>query len=300
MNIIDTHAHAFPKGWFSASDIPRGASKISTYTVSQHLASLAAAGEVGLYLSVPVGFAPDPRLMLANLREAEAWKVRTGSEKTRILALLAMDPSFLREGLFHHTGIAGARFTVEAQTPDELRKTGFPEGEWAECFRFFADTHRQLHVRVTNNDTLRFLLDVLPPDLIVALDHLGLASGEAAPADPGFQSVLKAAADRGRVYFKGPGFRTSLDPMKVAPVVESILRSCGPESVWLGATDAPFLWSDADSGQPLQDLIPSTSRALDYVSTLAHRVGRGPGDPDSPSAEDLLSGNILRVFDRFG
>jgi len=297
--IVDTHAHAFPDGCLSAGDIPSGASKISAYPVSRHLDSLAAAGEVALLLTVPVGFAPDPQLMFENLREAEEWKVRCGHDSPRVLALLAMDPAFHREGLFDRPGVAGARFSVESGSPAELRAQGFPDGEWAECFAFFARTGRQLHIRATRPDTLRFLLESLRPDLPVALDHFGLAAGEIDPADPDFRSVLETAAARGKVFFKGPGFRTSLHPAKTAPVVETILRVCGPESVWLGATDAPFLWSDAASGRPLQELIPSVDWALDYVRELSRLVCANLAGEVPVRPEDLLGRNALKVFDRF-
>ena len=283
----------------SAEDIPSGASCITSYPVSRHLDLLATSGEVGLFLAVPVGFASDPRLMLENLREAEEWKAKSGNLSMRAYALLAMDPAFHGENLFDQPGIAGARFSVEGGSPQELRGLGFPEGQWGECFEFFARTGRQLHIRATRPETLCFLLENLRPDLIVAFDHLGLAAGEADPADPEFRAVLDMAADRGNVFFKGPGFRTSLDPMKVAPVVETILRSCGPESVWLGATDAPFLWSDAASGQPLQDLIPSAVWALDYTAELSRQVCDALAGEISVQPEDLLTRNALNVFDRF-
>lgn len=296
--IVDTHFHTFPAGWFSAGDIPSGASKISSYPVSRHLDQLAALGEPKLLLAVPVGFAPDPQLMFENLRQAERWKRESGNDSVRVLALLAMDPAFHREGLFARPGVAGARLSVENGSPDALRALGFPDGEWAGCFEFFARTGRQLHIRATRPDTLRFVLESLRPDLTVALDHFGLAAGQADPSEPGFRSVLETAAARGNVFFKGPGFRTSLDPSGTAPMVETILRICGPESVWLGATDAPFLWSDAASGRPLQELIPSARWAVDYVRRLSRRVCDGLAGEIPLRTEDLLGLNALRVFER--
>jgi len=275
-------------------DIPAGCSKFAEYPIERHLSALRAHDEVGLAIMAPVGFAPDPEIMFENLRAAERWKSETGNGSAKVAALLAMEVEFFRRGYFEKDGVAGARFSIENKTSADLEAMGFPEGDWARCLELFAETGRQLHVRTNDKHTLIHLFKTVPSPVVIALDHLGVKPGELDPGEPVLQEMLQAARSRGNVYFKGPGYRTALQTEGAVPLVCEIIRICGAESIWLGATDAPFLWSDATTGECLQEVIPSPSWVLDYVEALAGQVA----SKMSVDAGALLSGNALAAGER--
>ena len=91
---------------------------------------------------------------------------------------------------------------------------------------------------------LRDAIRQIPQDLPLVIDHLGLPDVSKGANDPYWSSLLLEMAARntsaGPVYYKGPGYRTSLDPKKVQPFVNAILRRLGKGRLMLGASDGPF------------------------------------------------------------
>lgn len=91
---------------------------------------------------------------------------------------------------------------------------------------------------------LRDAVAQIPQDLPLVIDHLGLPDAAKGVNDPYFQALLSDMVSRnknaGAVFYKGPGYRTSLDPRKVQPFVNEIIRKLGADRLMLGASDGPF------------------------------------------------------------
>ncbi|MDA0781498.1 MAG: amidohydrolase family protein [Rickettsiales bacterium] len=82
------------------------------------------------------------------------------------------------------------------------------------------------------------LIKQIPKGITILIDHLGLPKlGE---DDINFRRLLEISKLRNNIYFKGPGYRTSIDADKVKPIIRQIVESVGHDKLILGASDAPF------------------------------------------------------------
>lgn len=87
---------------------------------------------------------------------------------------------------------------------------------------------------------LLHLLQQLPSTLPVVIDHLGMPDIAMGKPDSIYTSLLQEVKKRGNVYFKGPGYRSSLSPEKLLPFMLAILDAVGKDNIILGASDGPF------------------------------------------------------------
>lgn len=97
---------------------------------------------------------------------------------------------------------------------------------------------------------LRKAIQQLPQDIPLVIDHLGMPDAEKGINDADWNALLAEMKSRNNtaapVYFKGPGYRSSIDPKKVQPFVNKIIQTLGIERLMLGASDAPFAGLNAD------------------------------------------------------
>lgn len=144
----------------------------------------------------------------------------------------------------------------------------------------------------------------IPEDLPLVIDHLGLPNAAHGANDASFQVVLDDMVSRnksaGPVYYKGPGYRTSLDPANVQPFVNEIIRKLGDDRLMLGASDGPFagpvLEEDARfSGRKLAEII-DFNWVQDYTETLAKNAARDLGRDESELLDRLLFRNAARLY----
>lgn len=132
----------------------------------------------------------------------------------------------------------------------------------------------------------------IPQDIAVVIDHLGLPSLDDVE---GYEVLLQALKERGNVYLKGPGYRTSLEVEKIIPLVRKAKELLGSEALMLGATDGPFAGPIVDpkspeKGKPLADFI-NYQTVQQYTATLAEGVS-----DDQQEQEQLLYGNAKRFY----
>ena len=82
------------------------------------------------------------------------------------------------------------------------------------------------------------LIDQIPEKVKILIDHLGLPKLDG--SDEKFNTLLEKSKARSNIYFKGPGYRTSIDADRVKPIIRKIIEELGHEKLILGASDGPF------------------------------------------------------------
>lgn len=80
-------------------------------------------------------------------------------------------------------------------------------------------------------------LKKIPKDLDVVIDHFGMIDNLKTDI---YRNLIDICSSRGRVYFKGPGYRTSLLSNNVMVFVRDICSHIGIEHMIIGASDSPF------------------------------------------------------------
>ncbi|MGF1453702.1 MAG: amidohydrolase family protein [Opitutales bacterium] len=292
----DTHMHAMEPGRFRLEDFPAGCSQFAEYGIDAHLSALRALDEVALLVLAPLSFCADPQAVIEGIEAGNAWKERTRNPETFVCGLLNADPALLGQGYFAKPEVVGVRlFPAKADIETFRAKASYPSAAWDRLFAYFSEHRKQVHLRADDPATIQYLFETIPPEIPVMMDHLALP-GVQDPQSAELSQVLTAAARRGNVFFKGPGFRTSRDPVVAAPICLEILRHCGPQSLLLGATDAPWVWSDAASGRPLQEHYPDVKTAFDYVHRLARELATISADVVPVTVEALVATNALAAF----
>lgn len=93
-------------------------------------------------------------------------------------------------------------------------------------------------------DFLHGLLEQLPEDIPLLIDHLAMGDATVGVNDPDFQktlNILSARKNRGQIiFFKGPSYRLGGTPKQAGALLGEIAKRFGASQLILGATDAPF------------------------------------------------------------
>ncbi len=182
--------------------------------------------------------------------------------------------------------VKGVRFYAKDSTPDLSGE------KWADFFAGVKSNGQ--HALVFGGGThLLGLVKQIPADIAILIDHLGLPKIDG--ADENFNLLLDFAKERGNVYFKGPGYRTSMDVEKVKPIVKKIVAKLGVEKLMLGASDAPFAGPVLDpspeyAGKKFAEVM-DCDKVLRFTSELAASAGN-----DDVDVEKILCGNAKRVY----
>jgi len=164
--------------------------------------------------------------------------------------------------------IKGIRLYALAGVPD------ISGDAYKEAFSYMEQSNK--HVLVFGSaENLIALINQIPEGIKVLVDHLGLPCID--KEDEAFAGLLKLAKKRGNVYFKGPGYRTSLDIDKVSPVIKQIVSEVGFNRLILGASDAPFAGPVMEkdpkyAGKSYCDLM-DYKKVLEFITELAHDTG---------------------------
>jgi len=299
--------HHWQTNHFSDIKIPEGFSPLAEYRIDAHLDELRQAEriQIDLVICVQLSLTDKPDHVLDAIGGSDSAAARGAASslrdaETQKLGIVAANPKRLEDGSLDHPRVAGIRMMLGSRGPEAIDgQGGVAGGEWQPLLKKLGTSGKHFTTMCTNKQTAGKLLEILPDDIPVGFDHLALAHGETDPEEAGFLDLLRAARDRGNVYFKGPGYRSSLDPTSMAPMVTKIIEECGPEAVLLGATDAPHVWSEPDSGKPMRSHFPHQTQVVDYLTRLAGLVIEQTRDrhPDL-TADALLSEHALAVYGR--
>jgi predicted TIM-barrel fold metal-dependent hydrolase len=282
---IDAHVHLFPAGTDSPT-MPRHGSKPNTPDVYlQTLGEYAPKGIVVVHFSK----APDSRHVIGTLDALKDRHPAAGVVKADDREVFDW---ILRED------IKGVRIYAKESMPDFSNTQA-----WYRLWNLVRS--RKKHILIFGGEPhLRKAVALLPRDIPLVIDHLGLPNVEKGISDPAWNALLQEMKSRNQnaapVYFKGPGYRTSLSPEKVQPFVNRIIETLGPDRLLLGASDAPFAGPAADpniryKGQPLGELA-DLHWIRDYTAALARRAASDLGLDEAAMLQALLHDNTAKLY----
>lgn len=129
---------------------------------------------------------------------------------------------------------------------------------------------------------LREAIAHIPQDIPLVIDHLGLPDVTKGASDHAFCTLLSEMKTRNAtaapVYYKGPGYRSSLDVHKIQPFVNAIAATLGVDRLMLGASDGPFAGPALEAdlryhGKPLSTLVDYGWMNA-YTATLAENTAK--------------------------
>lgn len=175
-------------------------------------------------------------------------------------------------------------------------KDGVPDisGEgWQEVFRILENDKKHLLIFGSSKNTAD-LIEQVPAGITILVDHLGMPNIFGEGKDLDFIRLLEVARRRGNVYFKGPGYRTSLDASKVKPVIGKIISTVGADKLILGASDGPFAGTITEPAPQYADKkfneVMDYKKVISFINELAKSVANGM------YTEKLLYTNAKKLY----
>lgn len=165
--------------------------------------------------------------------------------------------------------VKGIRLYAKDSAPDLSENAG----KWSELFSAVESGGKHALV-FGSGDLLLDLVQQIPEDVTILVDHLGLPDQKG--EGEGFTALLELARARGNIFFKGPGYRTSLDIEVVKPIVKKIADAVGVDHIILGASDGPFAGpvlnpSAENEGKKFGEVI-NYPKVLEYIEGVASGV----------------------------
>lgn len=265
---IDAHVHLFPEN-NASKDWPRLGffhNRVNTLTVYR-----AANGPERPSGAVVVHFsqAPDSSHVIETL---EGLSPSCKPHFRGVIKADVKDPRTFAWAL--RDDVAGVRVYAKGAVPDFSDKTA-----WNRLWNNLRGGKKHIVV-FGDAPYLRETIRQLPQDIPLVIDHLGLPDVSKGSNDHHFRTLLAEMKARNAVaapvYYKGPGYRSSLDVRKVQPFVTAIAGTLGINRLILGATDAPFAGNALENdcryhGKPLTSLT-DFARIRAYTSALAHGI----------------------------
>lgn len=201
----------------------------------------------------------------------------------QLVGTILAQPAYATQERLGHPQVIGARIVLHDVRPEAVAEGSFCDDQW---LAFYARLlpHQHLHIYAKEAQTNLCVLRQVPDPVPVLIDHLGSCHHERGATEPAYRALLAEAARRGNVGFKGPGYRTSINPEETAQFVTRIIRAVGAGNLLLEASDAPHVGvgSNSVAYAELFDL-PGTSA---FVEAVARHVSKATAIP----ASQLLRG----------
>ena len=290
--LIDSHVHFFTEEDLSVlgSDLPYALPDANPLV--DYLATLESSGLKPVLLNnVHLSILPDSANVFSSFDElAQLQIAHPGKyDHIRLVGTIKADPDYANEHRLGHPQVIGVRIVLHDAPPQSVAPDAYCTAPWTALYERLA-AHQHVHVYARSAETNLRVLRQIPPHVRVVIDHLGTCHVEKGAQDAAFLALLEAARERGNVWFKGPGYRTSADIAQVAPFVTRILDALGADKLLLQASDAPHVGAD-QQGNAYSDLFDPVG-AFDFVRRLAHAAS----EYRTATADDLLHGAASIVF----
>ncbi|MGE7990504.1 amidohydrolase family protein [Pseudomonas sp. NPDC089554] len=271
-DIIDSHVH-----FYTTDDLQRVAGSLpyalpEPHPLSAYLDRLIDAGLTpNLLNNVHLSILPDSENVFASFVELQSLQARNPARygAVRLVGTIKADPDYATHERLAHPQVIGARIVLHDAAPHTVGQGRFSDAHW-QAFYARLRPHQHLHVYAKEAETNLRVLRQIPAAIKVVIDHLGSCHGERGVNEPAYVELLTLARQRGNVWFKGPGYRTSTDPETCARFAAQIVRQVGAERLLLEASDAPHVGSAAD-GTPYHNLF-DPREALRFTDQVARHV----------------------------
>lgn len=283
---IDSHVHLY-----SSTDLARVASALpyalpAPHPLADYLDRLLDAGIAPVVVNnVHLSILPDSENVfesfseLARLQQLDP--VRYAN--IQLVGTIKADPSYATANRLAHPQVVGVRLVLHDARPESVADDLYRGSAWEALFDRL-QPRQHVHLYAQEAETNLRVLRQLPQNCRVVIDHLGSCHGSRGADEPSYVALLAEANRRGNVWFKGPGYRTSLDPQVTASFATQIVRQVGADKLLLDATDAPHVGQAPDGTAYANVLNPLVTYA--FVDTVARWVS---ADTHLP-ADQLLRG----------
>lgn len=289
---IDTHVHLFPES-DSGKDLPRlsfARNQINTPSVYRNAnGSNHPSGVVVVHFSKAL----DSVHVIKTLDGMRGCKMPVAG----VIKADVADPRTFQWIL--RDDIKAVRIYANAAMPDFSDKAA-----WNRLWNLVRSQKKHMLVFGTA-PYLRGTIAQLPQDIPLVIDHFGMPDVTKGASDPAFNALLAEMKTRNDtaapVYYKGPGYRTSLDVRQVQPFVNTIAVKLGIHRLLLGASDAPFAGfaPETDSryrGKNLSSLV-DFNWIQNYTAHLAKGVAASQGLDEQDVMFRTLYGNAAELYD---
>lgn len=292
---IDAHVHLY-----SASDLASVKDSLpyalpDPHTLQSYIDGLIDKGiKLKLINNVHLSILPNSDNVFASFVELDQLKKKDSQRygDIDIIGTIVADPEYATAERLSHPQIYGVRIVLH-DTP--LEKVGISQYMSADWESLFARLKPRQHIHVYSKlpEVNLRVLRQMPNNIPVVIDHLGTCHSERGVDDIEYLNLLTYARNRGNVWFKGPGYRTSINPEVTAEFVVQIIRLVGADKILLEATDAPHVGVDPTGIAYAHAFSPVA--AYGFVDQISSIVAEQTGS----SAEALLRHATTGVFPSF-
>lgn len=287
---VDTHVH-----FYTQKDLARVAGALpysmpKPHPLTTYLDDLIDAGiKPTLVNNVHLSILPDSGNVFASFEELALLRQRDPAryDGIRLVGTLLAEPAYATEERLSHPSIQGIRIVLHDATVEAVPPDRYSSSAWRDLFARLAP-HQHVHIYAQRPEVNLLALQQVPAGVSVLIDHLGTCHAGRGVDDPAFAHLLECARARGNVFFKGPGYRTSIDPDVAAAFATRIVDTLGPERLLLEATDAPHVGGDS-TGRSFADAFDALS-AYSFVDRLAEKVSLSTGVMPSALRREACAG----------
>jgi predicted TIM-barrel fold metal-dependent hydrolase len=274
MRWIDSHVHLFSDNDSDNSGMPLVFGTDSLNTPDLYLKMLGENHPAGVVI-VDFSKSNDSEHVINSLTELKQKNIKAAG----VIKANLNDPNTLK--WIQNPLVKAIRIYAKESVPD------LSGSQWADVFAKIKQNHQHILV-FGDGENLLSTLKQIPDDITILIDHLGIQKPN---ADTSFDELLEIAKQRGNVYFKGPGYRTSLDAQKVKPIVRKIIEKIGINRLILGASDAPFAGPAPEyEGKKFCELI-NYETVLRFIEELANSVTK-----NDQEKERILYANAKELY----
>lgn len=292
VQLVDSHVHLY-----SQADLDRVAGGLpyalpAPHPLQVYLDLLIDAGfKPDLVNNVHLSILPDSENVFSSFAEMDALKARNPAKYggVTLVGTILAAPAYATMERLAHPQVKGIRIVLHDARPEAVSESAYTTEDWAEMFaRLRPDQH--CHVYAQDPEVTFKVLRQIPTHVPVIIDHLGTCQPERGADAAIYAELLEGAASRGKVWFKGPGYRTSTDPSRAADYATRIVQVLGADKLILEASDAPHVGTD-QTGRAYADLFTPKS-AFSFTFDLASQVAARTGT----SSQALLNGACGTIF----
>ncbi|MHC8410515.1 amidohydrolase family protein [Pseudomonas sp. Hz4] len=269
---IDSHVH-----FYTSEDLDRVAGSLpytlpEPHPLTAYLDKLIDGGIAPTIINnVHLSILPDSENVFASFDELARLKaanpLRYGD--VRLVGTIKAEPDYASKERLAHPQVVGARIVLHDARPETVSDTRFSDEQWSAFYARLLP-HQHLHIYAKEAETNLRVLRQIPCDVRVIIDHLGSCHSERGAVEPAYLALLAEAGRRGNVWFKGPGYRTSVRPEETARFVVQIVRAVGADKILLEATDAPHVGTCNNSVR-YSDIF-DLPKTFSFVDSVAHQV----------------------------